>query len=107
MLWPWLTSLQLSPLVLQKRETKAMEKPTIIKTHLRNMPIIPEMIGCVVAVYNGKVFNTVSAALSWQTRLETGTVDVSSATAPELCRALLNRLLTIHRLFYLVPQSAG
>ncbi|ODQ66586.1 ribosomal protein S19, partial [Nadsonia fulvescens var. elongata DSM 6958] len=35
------------------------EKPTIVKTHLRNMIIVPEMIGSVVGVYNGKVFNTV------------------------------------------------
>ena len=30
-----------------------------MKTHLRNMIIVPEMIGSVVAVYNGKVFNAV------------------------------------------------
>ncbi|MCH0629278.1 30S ribosomal protein S19 [Kocuria palustris] len=35
------------------------EKPAIVKTHLRNMIIVPEMIGSVVGVYNGKVFNTV------------------------------------------------
>merc|ERR1712167_6049 len=31
------------------------EKPECIKTHLRNMIILPEMIGSVVGVYNGKV----------------------------------------------------
>lgn len=31
----------------------------IIKTHLRNMIIIPEMIGSMVGVYNGKVFNQI------------------------------------------------
>merc|ERR1712070_601822 len=31
----------------------------VIKTHLRNMIILPEMIGSQVGVYNGKVFNTV------------------------------------------------
>lgn len=35
------------------------EKPAIVKTHLRNMIVVPEMIGSVVGVYNGKVFNTV------------------------------------------------
>ena len=42
-----------------KREVKPMEKPETIKTHLRNMPILPEMVGAMVAVYNGKVFNIV------------------------------------------------
>jgi small subunit ribosomal protein S15e len=42
-----------------KRDVKPMEKPTVIKTHLRNMPILPEMVGALVAVYNGKVFNIV------------------------------------------------
>ena len=35
------------------------EKPTPVRTHLRNMIIVPEMIGSVVGVYNGKSFNTV------------------------------------------------
>lgn len=35
------------------------EKPEAVRTHLRNMPIIPEMIGTVVGVYNGKTFNQV------------------------------------------------
>ena len=35
------------------------EKPEVVKTHLRNMIIMPEMIGSVLGVYNGKVFNTV------------------------------------------------
>ena len=30
-----------------------------MKTHLRNMVILPEMIGSVIGVYNGKVFNVV------------------------------------------------
>lgn len=40
-----------------KREAKALERPRGIKTHLRNMIIVPEMIGSVVGVYNGKQFN--------------------------------------------------
>jgi ribosomal protein uS19 len=36
-----------------------LDKPAPVKTHLRNMVIVPEMIGSQVAVYNGKVFNLV------------------------------------------------
>merc|ERR1711982_262658 len=39
-----------------KRETAYGEKPVPVKTHLRNMTIVPEMIGSIVAVYNGKLF---------------------------------------------------
>mmetsp|Transcript_32319 Transcript_32319/g.52213 ORF Transcript_32319/g.52213 Transcript_32319/m.52213 type:complete len:157 (-) Transcript_32319:147-617(-) len=42
-----------------KREAPSGEKPEVIKTHLRNMIIVPEMIGSVVGVYNGKTFNSV------------------------------------------------
>ncbi|KAL7664992.1 40S ribosomal protein S15 [[Candida] zeylanoides] len=42
-----------------KLATEPNEKPAIVKTHLRNMIVVPEMIGSVVGVYNGKVFNTV------------------------------------------------
>lgn len=34
-------------------------KPNCVKTHLRNVTIVPEMIGSVVGVYNGKTFNQV------------------------------------------------
>ncbi|KAI0505598.1 ribosomal protein S15, eukaryotic/archaeal [Xylaria bambusicola] len=33
--------------------------PAECKTHLRNMIVVPELIGSVVAVYNGKVFNSI------------------------------------------------
>ena len=36
-----------------------MERPKGIKTHLRDMLIVPEMIGSVVGIYNGKSFNGV------------------------------------------------
>ena len=39
-----------------KRETAYGEKPEAVKTHLRNTVIVPEMIGSVVAVYNGKQY---------------------------------------------------
>ena len=31
----------------------------VVKTHLRDMIIVPEMIGSIVGVYNGKTFNQV------------------------------------------------
>jgi len=42
-----------------KKEAPPNEKPTVVKTHLRDMIIVPEMIGSVVGIYNGKVFNSV------------------------------------------------
>ncbi|KAI9317490.1 ribosomal protein S19-domain-containing protein [Dichotomocladium elegans] len=42
-----------------KKEAGPNEKPAIVKTHLRDMIIVPEMIGSVVGVYNGKTFNQV------------------------------------------------
>jgi small subunit ribosomal protein S15e len=35
------------------------EKPAVVKTHLRDMIIVPEMIGSVIGIYNGKTFNQV------------------------------------------------
>ncbi|XP_049940833.1 uncharacterized protein LOC126416991 [Schistocerca serialis cubense] len=40
-----------------KKEAPPNEKPEIVKTHLRNMIIVPEMVGSIVGVYNGKTFN--------------------------------------------------
>jgi small subunit ribosomal protein S15e len=42
-----------------KKECGAYVKPDTVKTHLRNMIIVPEMIGSVVGVHNGKVFTSV------------------------------------------------
>lgn len=42
-----------------KLAAAADEKPAVVKTHLRNMIVVPEMIGSVVGVYNGNVFNQV------------------------------------------------
>ena len=36
-----------------------LEKPATVKTHMRNMTIIPEMVGCVCGVYSGKHYVTV------------------------------------------------
>ena len=43
----------------KKAVTGVGEKPATVKTHLRDMIIVPEMIGSVVGVYNGKTFNSV------------------------------------------------
>merc|ERR1712179_483354 len=57
--------LKRKPLALIKRLRKAkkeappLEKPEVVKTHLRNMVIVPEIIGSIVGVYNGKVFTQV------------------------------------------------
>ena len=42
-----------------KREAASGEKPEPVRTHLRNMIIVPEMIGSIIGVYNGKTFNQV------------------------------------------------
>jgi small subunit ribosomal protein S15e len=60
--------LKRKPLALIKKLRKAKkdaaqgEKPEAVRTHLRNMIIVPEMIGSVIGVYNGKTFNQVRAA---------------------------------------------
>jgi ribosomal protein S19 len=45
--------------ILQKLKAPAGEKPEPVRTHLRNMIIVPEMISSVIGVYNGKTFNQV------------------------------------------------
>jgi small subunit ribosomal protein S15e len=47
------------PLTQKQTEAAPMERPKGIKTHLRDMLIVPEMIGSVVGIYNGKSFNGV------------------------------------------------
>ena len=42
-----------------KSIAKLNEKPHLILTHLRNMIIVPEMIGNLIGVYNGKTFTQV------------------------------------------------
>merc|ERR1712228_271940 len=41
------------------KEAPVNEKPDVVKTHLRNMVVVPEMTGSIVGVYNGKVFTQV------------------------------------------------
>ena len=42
-----------------KKNAEPLEKSAIIKTHLRNMIIVPEMVGSIVGIYNGKTFDQV------------------------------------------------
>jgi small subunit ribosomal protein S15e len=58
--------LKRKPLALIKKLRKAKkeaaaggDKPEPVRTHLRDMIIVPEMIGSVIGVYNGKTFNQV------------------------------------------------
>lgn len=44
-----------------KKEAAPGEKPECVKTHLRDMIIVPEMIGSVIGIYNGKVFSESAA----------------------------------------------
>lgn len=41
------------------KEANYGEKPTPVKTHLRNCIIMPEMVGSVAEVYSGKYWNAV------------------------------------------------
>jgi len=42
-----------------KKDTGPYDKPDVVKTHLRDMLIMPEMIGSIIGVHNGKVFTSV------------------------------------------------
>lgn len=57
----------LSFLNLQKRDAPPGEKPEPVRTHLRNMIIVPEMIGSIIGVYNGKTFNQVEIKVTSST----------------------------------------
>ncbi|XP_020090616.1 40S ribosomal protein S15-like isoform X2 [Ananas comosus] len=41
----------------KKQDAPPGEKPGPVRTHLRNMIIVPEMIASIIDVYNGKTFN--------------------------------------------------
>ena len=42
-----------------KRDLAVGERPAVVKTHLRDTIIVPEMVGSMVGVYNGLTFNAV------------------------------------------------
>lgn len=35
------------------------DKPAPVRTHLRNTVVVPEMVGSIIGVYNGKAFNQI------------------------------------------------
>ena len=39
-----------------KAEAPAGSRPAVVKTHYRNMVVLPEMVGSIIGVHNGKVF---------------------------------------------------
>jgi small subunit ribosomal protein S15e len=43
----------------KKECTEAGAKPNPVKTHLRDCIITPEMVGSVIAIHTGKIFNNV------------------------------------------------
>jgi ribosomal protein S19 len=61
-----------------KKEALPNEKPAVVKTHLRDMIIVPEMIGSVVGIYNGKVSTAVVFVLcSYGGQMLMGTLSFS------------------------------
>lgn len=48
-----------SKVIKAKAECQIGEKPAPVKTHLRDAIIVPQIVGGVVAVYSGRVFNAV------------------------------------------------
>ena len=54
-----------------KKEAPPMEKPEVVKTHLRNMIVVPEMIGSVIGVYNGKTFNQIEVKVRYDCKIHT------------------------------------
>lgn len=49
-----------------KKEAPPLEKPACIKTHLRDMIVLPEMVGSIVGIYNGKTFNQVEIKVCFE-----------------------------------------
>lgn len=39
-----------------RAKSGSQKKPVVVKTHVRDMIVLPEMIGLTIAVYNGKEF---------------------------------------------------
>lgn len=50
-----------------KKEAPPLEKPAVVKTHLRNMIVVPEMVGSIIGIYNGKTFNQVRTTSTFLT----------------------------------------
>lgn len=56
-LWPASeAALTTQALEKAKKEAPPLEKPEVVKTHLRGMIMLPEMVGSMVGMYNSKTF---------------------------------------------------
>lgn len=42
-----------------KKNSNTKIKSNVVRTHMRDMIIVPEMIGTQIAIYNGKAFNQI------------------------------------------------
>ena len=42
-----------------KKNAPELEKPAVVKTHLRDMIVLPEMVGGVVGIHGGRTYNQV------------------------------------------------
>ena len=52
----YLIILYISQIRVSKKNTLPGEKPKPVKTHSRSAIVVPEMVGSIVGVYNGKQF---------------------------------------------------
>ena len=76
---------------LQKKVAPQGEKPEAVRTHLRDMVIVPEMIGSVIGVYNGKTFN--------QVEIKVCTAACPNPARSPVARVLCDFVLTLFPLF--------
>jgi small subunit ribosomal protein S15e len=44
---------------IAKKAAGPLDKPEVVKTHLRDTIVVPEMVGCVVGIHSGKTYNQV------------------------------------------------
>ena len=79
-----------------KKEAPPNEKPAVVKTHLRDMIIVPEMIGSVVGIYNGKVrpFSSLPARGLWRLWEDVDVERSGSCRSLTLLRSSLRWLAT-------------
>ena len=48
--------------IRKAKQAQEEEKKTVVKTHARNMAILPEMVGTIILVHNGKEFSSVEVS---------------------------------------------
>ena len=62
-----------------QKDAGPLDKPAVVKTHLSDTIIVPEMVDCVVGVYSGKTFNQVEIKVSSQLPISAARSTASSA----------------------------